>query len=70
MREAGLGGVLVMGNASETVCEIPVELNRIGLILVNGLNPVAAAMEAGLEVENQGMSTVMDYQQLIKFQEL
>ncbi|HUV44741.1 MAG TPA: NrpR regulatory domain-containing protein [Dehalococcoidales bacterium] len=70
MREAGLGGVLVMGNASETVCEVPVELNRIGLILVNGLNPVAAAMEAGLDVENQGMSTVMDYQQLIKFQEL
>jgi hypothetical protein len=70
LKEAGLDGVLVMGNASESVCEIPVELNRIGLVLVNGLNPVAAAVEAGLEVENQGMSTVMDYQQLIKFQEL
>jgi repressor of nif and glnA expression len=70
LREAGLGGVLVTGNASEPVCEIPVELNRIGIILVNGLNPVAAAVEAGLEVENHGMSTVMDYQQLIRFQEL
>ena len=59
-----------MGNTSEPVCEIPVELNRIGIILLNGLNPVAAAQEAGVEVENYGMSTVIDYQNLIKFEEL
>ncbi len=70
LKEAGLGALLVMGNPSDAVCEIPVELNRIGVILFNGLNPVAAAVEAGLEVENRGMSTVMDYQKLIKFEEL
>jgi len=70
LKETGLGGLLVMGNASEPVCEIPVELNRIGIILVNGLNPVAAAVEAGLEVENRGMSTMMEYESLRSFTEL
>jgi repressor of nif and glnA expression len=70
LKEAGLGGLLVMGNTSEPVCEIPVELNRIGMILLGGLNPVAAAEEAGVEAENHGMSTIMEYGELIKFQEL
>jgi len=70
LKEAGLGGVLVMGGASETVCEIPVELNRIGMVALGGLNPVAAAVEAGFDVENHAMSTVMEYQQLISYKEL
>jgi len=67
---AGLRGLLVMGKTSEPVCEMPIELNRVGMVLINGLNPVAAIVEAGIEVENRGMSTVMEYQNLIKFQEL
>jgi len=70
LKKAGLGGLLVMGNTSEPVCEIPVELNRIGIILINGLNPVAAAQEAGIEIENYGMSTVIEYQNLVKLWEL
>ena len=70
LKEAGLGGLLVMGNTSEPVCEVPVELNRIGVILLGGMNPVAAAAEAGIEIENHAMSTVTDYQDLIKFKEL
>jgi len=70
LKEAGLGGLLIMGGASEPVCEIPMELNRIGIILVNGLNPVAAAVETGVEVENHGMSTLMEYKNLVNFQEL
>jgi len=70
LEAVGLGGLLLMGNTSEPVCEISVELNRIGIILLNGLNPVAAAREAGIEAENHGMSTVVEYQSLIKFQEV
>lgn len=70
LKEAGLGGLLVMGSASEPVCEIPVELNRIGIVLLGGLNPVAAAEEAGIEAENHAMSTVMEYRELVKFEEL
>jgi repressor of nif and glnA expression len=70
LKEAGLGGLLLLGNISEPVCEIPVELNRVGMILLGGLNPVAAAKEAGIEAENRAMSTLIDYQDLIKFRSL
>ena len=68
--EAGMNGVLVMGNTSEPVCEILVELNRIGMVLLGGLNPVAVAEEAGIEAESHAMSTLVEYQNLIKFEEL
>ncbi len=70
LRGVELGGMLLMGNTSEAVFEIPVELNKIGMIMVGGLNPVAAAEEAGIEAENHAMSTVMEYQDLVKFEEV
>ena len=70
LKEAGLGGLLLIGNTSEPACEIPVELNRIGMVLVGGLNPVAAAEEAGIEAEHHAMSTIMEYQNLVKFWEV
>jgi repressor of nif and glnA expression len=70
LKEAGLGGLLAMGNTSEPVCETTVELNRIGMILIGGMNPVAAAEEAGIEADSHAMSTVVDYRDLTKFKEL
>jgi len=70
LREATLGGLLVMGDISQSVCEIPVELNKIGIILLGGLNPVAAAVEAGIEVENTAMSGLIDYRDLVSFWQL
>jgi len=70
LKQAGLDGLVMMGEVSKPVCEVPVELNKVGMILVGGLNPVAAAVESGIEVENQAMSTVMEYQDLVKFWEL
>ena len=70
LKKSGIGGLLVMGNASESVCEIPVELNRIGIILLGGLNPVAAAEEAGIEAENHAMGAIIDFQRLKKINDL
>ena len=70
LKDAGLGGLLLMGNTSEPVCEIPMELNRIGIVLIGGLNPVAAAWEAGIESENHAMSVLVDYQNLVKVSEI
>ena len=64
LKEVGIGGLLVMGNASEPVCETPVELNRIGIVLLGGLNPVAAAEEAGIEADSHAMSTLVSFQSL------
>lgn len=68
--ESGLGGLLVMGDTSQSVGEVPVELNKIGIIILGGLNPVAAAVEAGIEVENHAMSAVMEYRDLTRLREL
>ena len=70
LKAAGFNGVISIGNTSEAVCGISVGLNRIGLILLGGLTPVAAAVEAGIVIENHAMSTLIDYQDLVKFQEL
>jgi repressor of nif and glnA expression len=70
LKRANINGMLTIGNASESVCEIPVELNRIGMVLLGGLNPVAAAEEAGFEAESHAMSTVIDYQSLRKINEV
>jgi HTH-type transcriptional regulator, global nitrogen regulator NrpRI len=70
LEEAGLRGLLMMGNTSEPVCQIPVELNRFGIVLIGGLNPVAAAEEAGINAENHAMSTVLEYKNLIRFEDL
>ena len=59
-----------MGNVSEPVCEIPVDLNRVGVVLIGGLNPVAAAQEVGIESENHAMSVLVDYQTLVKVSEV
>lgn len=67
---AGIGGVLSIGEIGEPVCQIPVDINRFGMILYGGLNPVACAYEAGIDIENRAMSTVMDYQELQNFWEL
>jgi repressor of nif and glnA expression len=70
LREAHLGGVLMMGMVSKSVCEVPVELNKVGMILTGGLNPVAAAVESGIEVKNRAMSAIMEYEDLIRFSDL
>jgi repressor of nif and glnA expression len=70
LRNAGIGGVLSIGEIGEPICQIPVDMNRVGMILYGGLNPVACAQEAGIDVENRAMSTVMDYQELQSFREL
>ncbi len=69
LHNIGFNGVLAMGETSSKVCETNVELNKVGLILTGGLNPVAAAVEAGFESDNHSMSTVLDYGELKDYRE-
>ena len=63
-KKAGIGGTLSIGNVGHPLCQIDVDISKVGLILVGGLNPVAAVYEQGLDVENKAMSTVMEYEEL------
>ena len=64
LREAGINGVYGLGNTSEAICQISVGLNRVGLVLFGGLNPVAAAVEEGVEVESTAESGLIDFDRL------
>ncbi len=70
LKAAGIGGVIHVGNASEAVCQIPVGLNKVGMILLGGLNPIAAAREAGLEAQSMANSGTIDFEELVSFRDL
>ncbi|MFC1913380.1 NrpR regulatory domain-containing protein [Chloroflexota bacterium] len=70
LREAGINGVYALGNTSDSICQIPVGLSRVGIVQLGGLNPVAAAVEAGIENENMAESGLIDFQQVISFRHL
>lgn len=70
LKKVGIRGLVAMGETSEPVCEMPVELNKIGMVFLGGLNPVAAAEEAGIDTDNLAMSTVMEYRDLTNIQEV
>jgi repressor of nif and glnA expression len=67
LKHAGFNGVFVTGDISLPVCEITVDLNKIGIILLGGLNPVAAAAEAGIEADNHSMSSIIEYRKLVDY---
>ena len=70
LKNAGISGVYALGNTSEPICQIPVRMNQVGMVLLGGLNPLAAAFEAGIGVENIGESGTLDFEQFTSFWDL
>ncbi len=70
LKEVGIGGVYALGHTSESLYQIPVAMNRIGMVQLGGLNPVAAAVEGGIEIENIAESGLIDFNELQDFSEL
>lgn len=70
LEEAGIGGVVRIGETSEPLCQIPVGPDKIGVVLLGGTNPVAAAEEAGIEAENIMESGTVDFESLVSFWDL
>jgi repressor of nif and glnA expression len=70
LNKAGMNGIFIIGGVGEPVCEMPVEPGRAGVVVIGGLNPVAAVQEAGIEVESHAMSTLIDYRNFVPFEDL
>ena len=70
LKAAGIGGVVRVGETSEPLCQIPVGLNKIGIILLGGMNPVAAAEEAGIEADNVCEAGMAEFESLVSFRDL
>jgi repressor of nif and glnA expression len=70
LKAAGIGGIVKVGETSEPICQIPVGQNKIGVVLLGGMNPVAAAEEAGIEADNFCESGTAEFQDLVSFWDL
>jgi len=61
MHAAGLGGILAVGRPNQPLLGIPVAAGYSGMIVVGGLNPIAAIHEAGLPVTIRSLAGLEDY---------
>jgi hypothetical protein len=64
MKEAGFDGIIVFGKPGEQLFGMPVNAGRVGLVVLGGLNPVAALEEAEIPTESHAMATLADYMEL------
>jgi repressor of nif and glnA expression len=70
MIEKGIGGVLLIGNPNQPLLEMPVSVDKAGIIIVGGLNPIAALEETGIPNTSKAMSTLYKFSDLVKYKEL
>jgi repressor of nif and glnA expression len=70
MKEKGIGGILQIGNPNQPLLEMNVSIDKAGMIIVGGLNPVAALEEAGIPSISKAMSTLHRYSELTSFRDL
>jgi len=70
LKEKGIRGILLIGNPNQPLIEMPVGLDRAGMIIVGGLNPIAALEEAGIHTVTKAMSTLYPFSDLVRFKEL
>jgi repressor of nif and glnA expression len=70
MKDKGIGGILHIGSPNQPLLEMPVSMDKAGVVVVGGLNPIAALEEAGIPAVSKAMSTLYQFSELVKFIEL
>ncbi|MCK5504455.1 MAG: DUF128 domain-containing protein [Thermodesulfovibrionia bacterium] len=70
LTDIGIGGILLIGNPNQPLLEMPVGIDKAGITVVGGLNPIAALEEAGIPTESKAMSTLYEYSKLISFKDV
>lgn len=70
MTDCGIGGILLIGNPNKPLLEVPVGMDKVGVVIVGGLNPIAAIEESGIPTESRAMSTLYKYSKLKSFKDI
>lgn len=70
LERAGINPPLITGNAGKPVCGVPVGLGKIGLVLMGGLNPISAAVEAGVNINSKAMNGLVEYSDFVDYQHI
>lgn len=69
MSRKGIGQNIIFGKPNQPLLDVPVGIDKVGMIVAGGLNPIAAAEEAGISTESKAMSTLYEYSRLLTFNE-
>jgi repressor of nif and glnA expression len=64
LEEIGLSGTVVIGEPNQPTIQMPVASGYAGLVVLAGLNPLAAVEEAGISTQNTSLCTMVDFQEL------
>jgi len=70
LERTGLGGALLIGRPNQQVLDVPVMQGRTGMIVMAGLNPIAAVEERGISTINWAMKTMMSLDRLVPIDEM
>jgi repressor of nif and glnA expression len=70
LRAAGLSGILQIGRPNQPMLGVTVPEGRTGVLVIGGLNPVAAIYESGIITTNRALCTLVDFRRLVRYSEL
>ncbi|MDH3982368.1 MAG: NrpR regulatory domain-containing protein [Kiritimatiellaceae bacterium] len=65
----GLGSLMCLGNPGQSIYGIPVGPQRIGAVIIGGLNPMSIFEETGLRVQSRALSGLVDFRRLFHYSE-
>ena len=68
MKGLGLGAVLAIGKPNQPLFGVPVSEGYSGLVIIGGLNPVAAAHEAGVPISIRSLGGLQEFESLQDFE--
>jgi HTH-type transcriptional regulator, global nitrogen regulator NrpRI len=69
MDALGLSGILAIGKPNRPLLDVPVAEGRTGMIVIGGLNPIAALSEAGIPVTIQSLAGLEDVRSFSSFKD-
>jgi hypothetical protein len=70
LEERGIRGILTIGSPNKPLLEVPVGIDKTGIVIIGGLNPAAVLEEHGIATESKAMSTLFEYSRLVPFKDL
>lgn len=68
--EAGINGVMFVGEPNMPVLGVPVGINKVGIALIGGTNPLAGVGEAGIPLETKAVECLMNFEEMIHINEV
>ena len=64
LAEIGLCGTMIFGEPNQPTLQMPVSNGYVGLVILAGLNPLAAVEEAKIDTINTSLCDIMQFSEL------